>query len=133
MEFSVHLQGLHEFSFSPPIHRVASGLTSIERRDIPPERLGLDGNYDHAGLSKRVAQLVSEQFGLLTGEALRISQRGQVVVIVDRAGIAEEFIPSMVDLILQLKGAASVEINGVRHLSRGLRASRTPLSKTATY
>jgi hypothetical protein len=127
----VHLQGLHEFSFSPPIHQVALGFSTIERRDIPPERIGLDGNYDHAGLSKRVTKLVSDHFGHLTVEALWISQRGQVVVIFSRSGIAEDLIPQMVDLILQLEGAASVEINGRLHLSRGLRSSRNPLSKTS--
>ncbi len=128
MEFSVHLQGLHEFSFSPPIRRVASGLSTIERRDIPPERIGLDGNYDHAGLSKRVTQLLSEQLSHLTVdltiEMLRISQRGQVVVICSRIGIPEELIHPMVNAILQLEGAASVEINGRRHLSRGVRSTK---------
>jgi hypothetical protein len=117
----LHLQGLHEFSFSPPIRRVSSSLSTIERRDIPPERIGLDGNYDHEGLSKRVTQLLAEQLSHSTVETLRISQRGQVVMICSRLGISEEVIHPMVDLILQLEGAASVEINGRRHLSRGLR------------
>lgn len=119
MEFSVHLQGFHELSFSPPIRRAGLGLSTIERRDIPPERIGLDGNYDHAGLSKRVIQLLEEQFGQLV-EAWRISQRGQVVVIFSRLGISEDLIHPMVNLILQLEGAASVEINGVHYINRSL-------------
>jgi hypothetical protein len=118
MEVSVHLQGLHEFSFAPPIRQVALATPTIGHRDIPPERIGLDGNYDHAGLSKRVTRLLSDHFGCLMVEPLRISQRGQVVVILSRAGIAENLISPIVGLILQLEGAASVEINGVRHLSR---------------
>lgn len=124
MEFSVHLQGLHEFSFSSPIRRATSGLATIERRDIPPERIGLDGSYDHAGLSKRVTQLLAEQLSHLTVETLRISQRGQVVVICTRFGIAEEVIHPMVDSILQLEGAASVEINGRRHFGQGFTSAK---------
>ncbi len=122
----MHLQGLHDFSFSPSLRRVASGLSAIERRKIPPERIGLDGNYDHAGLSKRVTELLAEQLGPLTAEVLTISQRGQVVVIFSQLGIPDDWIHPlihpMVDLILQLEGAAAVEINGICHLSRALRS-----------
>jgi hypothetical protein len=114
MEFSVHLQGFHDFS----PHRSASGTATIESRDIPPERVGLEGSYDHAGLSKRVMRLLSDHFGCFVAESLRISQRGQVVVIFSRAGVPKDLINPMVDLILHLEGANSVEINGIRHLRR---------------
>ncbi len=118
MEFRVHLQGLHEFSFAPPICQTALAASAIGHRDIPPERIGLDGDYDHAGLSKRVMRVLSDHFGCFVVEPLRISQRGQVVVILSGTGIAEHLMNPMVEMILQLEGAASVEINGVRHLGR---------------
>jgi hypothetical protein len=116
MELSVHLlQGLHEFSFATSTGQAILGLCRppIECRDIPPERVGLDGQYDHAGLSKRVVRLLTDHFGPFVVNEWRISQRGQVVVIVSKTGIADNLLDPIVDLTLQLKGAAAVEVNGV--------------------
>ena len=87
----------------------------VECRAIPPERVGINGEYDHDGLSKRVRLLLSEQ---LTNsvETLRISQRGRVVVIIG-PWVTEEIAQKIITLTLQVEGATSVELNGV-HVSQ---------------
>lgn len=88
----------------------------VECRAIPPERIGINGEYDHDGLSKRVRLLLSEQ---LTNsvETLRISQRGRVVVIFG-PWVTEEMAQRIINLCLQVEGATSVEVHGVCLASR---------------
>ena len=83
----------------------------VECRTIPPERIGINGEYDHDGLSKRVKLLLSEQ---LTNsvETLWISQRGRVVVVIG-SWVTEEMAQRIVALSLQVEGATSVEVNGI--------------------
>lgn len=118
----MHLQGFHGLSFPQSIGLCSSGLekqsktlSKIEGRAIPPERIGLNGEYDHAGLSKRASCLLAERFDASIVEQLRISQRGQVVVILSKMMLSDDLLHQMVALVLQLQGASSIEINGVRH------------------
>lgn len=48
---------------------------------IPPERVGLHGEYDHQGLAKRVREVYQQQFGPTALEGLRVRQRGSVIVL----------------------------------------------------
>ena len=118
MEFRMH-QGLHNIScnVAGTINNVPSNINSanlepriVECRAIPPERIGINGEYDHDGLSKRVRLLLSEQLANSV-EALWISQRGRVVVI--GPWVTEEIAQRIVTLCLQVEGATSVEVNGV--------------------
>ena len=83
----------------------------VECRSIPPERIGINGEYDHDGLSKRVRLLLSEQL-THSVETLRISQRGRVVVVIG-PWVTEEMAQQIINLCLQVEGATSVEINGI--------------------
>lgn len=47
---------------------------------IPPERMGLNGEYDHDGLTKRVNLALEQYFSADDLRALNTSQRGGVVV-----------------------------------------------------
>ena len=120
MEVKVH-RGLHNLSDN--INNVRDDVyipnfepKLVECRAIPPERIGINGEYDHDGLSKRVRLLLSEQ---LTNsvETLRISQRGRVVVIFG-PWVTEEMAQRIINLCLQVEGATSVEVNGVCLASR---------------
>lgn len=79
---------------------------------IPPERVGLHGEYDHSGLAKRVSRLLSEQFEPAEVAHLRISQRGTVVVIVGKIA-NPRLVGRVVSAALTVRGAADVEINGL--------------------
>ncbi|MFM7426428.1 MAG: hypothetical protein ACKO7W_15780 [Elainella sp.] len=79
---------------------------------IPPERVGLRGEYDHHGLAKRV-QLAFQQN--CSGEQishLRISQRGAVIVIMGTIS-NQRLLIKLVNLVMATSGTGDVEINGV--------------------
>jgi hypothetical protein len=87
----------------------------VECRAIPPERIGITGEYDHDGLASRVRLLLSEHLTDSVTTTLRISQRGRVVVVIG-PWLTEEIAQKIVTLSLQVEGAGSVEVNGI-HLS----------------
>lgn len=62
-----------------------------QKPDIPPERLGLDGEYDDSGLAKRVALALDENPSTTDFERLWIAQTGSTVVFKGE-------IPSQADL-----------------------------------
>ncbi len=55
-------------------------IKMAEEKSIPPEKVGLDGNFDESGLAKRVAKAlddadISDEVGLW------VAQEGSVVVL----------------------------------------------------
>lgn len=62
-----------------------------QKPDIPPERLGLDGEYDDSGLAKRVALALDENPSTSDFERLWIAQTSSTVVFKGE-------IPSQADL-----------------------------------
>jgi hypothetical protein len=80
---------------------------------IPPERVGLNGEYDHSGLAKRVAIAFRGHFDSDVIADLEISQRGCVVIL-------QGYIPSsqqlnaLVDVALGIEGAEFVEYQAIR-------------------
>jgi hypothetical protein len=81
-------------------------------RTIPPERVGLHGEYDHSGLAKRVTLAFTQHFDRHDVANLRISQRGTVVVLVGRIP-NQRLLNRMINVALSTSGAADVEVNGV--------------------
>jgi hypothetical protein len=79
---------------------------------IPPERVGLDGEYDHDGLAKRVSVVFGQNFELGELGELRISQRGSVVVLMGEVP-NQRLLIKLVTLAMNVSGAVDVEINGV--------------------
>jgi hypothetical protein len=79
---------------------------------IPPERVGLNGEYDHSGLAKRVAIAFRGHFDLDVIADLEISQRGCVVIV-------QGYIPNpqqlnaLVDVALGIEGAEFVEYQAI--------------------
>lgn len=78
---------------------------------IPPERVGLNGEYDHSGLAKRVLQafqVLSEDL-----DGLRVSQRGKVVILMGSLR-STELLNQLVSIALKVEGAIEVETHGIR-------------------
>ncbi len=76
---------------------------------IPPERVGLDGAYDHSGLAKRVARSLRQVLGDATVAQLEIAQRGKVVIVRGQA-LDARLMRQITRLTLEIEGADAVEI-----------------------
>lgn len=79
---------------------------------IPPERVGLQGEYDHQGLAKRVMLAFRKEFTLIELIGLRVTQRGAVVVVIGQI-LNQKMLIRLVNLAMATSGAADVEVNGV--------------------
>lgn len=80
---------------------------------IPPERVGLNGEYDHTGLAKRVWQAFRAEMPLPELEALRVTQRGKVVVLMGNLSEAT-VLERLSAIALTVEGAIDVETTGIR-------------------
>ncbi|MBD1843362.1 BON domain-containing protein [Cyanobacteria bacterium FACHB-63] len=89
-----------------------SGLYSLFTT-IPPERMGLNGEYDHNGLAKRVVQALRVRFSAEDLEKLRVMQRGKVVIFLGSVA-SLEVLKQLVSIAHATEGAIDVETNGVR-------------------
>ncbi len=78
----------------------------------PPERIGLNGEYDYHGLQKRVEAQFRQHFVPSELEQLTVSQRGRVVIL---QGIVSDraMLKMLVDLAKQVDGTYRVEANWV--------------------
>lgn len=94
----------------------ASAEDSLPRslfRTIPPERIGLDGEYDHSGLAKRVFRAYQSRFSGIDLEGLRVTQRGKVVLLMGKV-TSYQLLDQLVDVALKVEGASDVETQGIR-------------------
>jgi len=78
---------------------------------IPPERLGVRGEYDHDGLAKRVQLALEQQFNYHEIAHLKVSQRGTVVILIGEVPHRRIF-NQLIAVAMNVHGAAAVEING---------------------
>lgn len=104
-----------------------SSLASIEKSDslqhrcitasllstIPPERIGLNGNYDHSGLAKRVFAAFEAECGRNDLEGLRVTQRGKVVLLMGSLP-SRKLLERLISVALGQPGAIDVETTGMR-------------------
>ena len=82
---------------------------------IPPERVGLHGEYDHNGLAKRVEQVFRDA---VTPECLRrlqVSQRGGVVILMGQLS-DHALLEQLIQLAGSVTGTIAVEITGIKLL-----------------
>jgi osmotically-inducible protein OsmY len=84
--------------------------STAELTVIPPERIGLNGEYDHCGLAKRVRASFHRQFGRDAVKQLMVKQRGSTVVLSGQVE-ALTLLDQLVNLALQVEGATHVELN----------------------
>ncbi|MBD2019608.1 phospholipid-binding protein [Leptolyngbya sp. FACHB-36] len=84
---------------------------------IPPERVGLNGEYDHNGLAKRVERTFRQRFPGAYLDQLRINQRGRVVILIGKV-LNHEVLCQLASTALEVAGASSVETHAVALLDR---------------
>lgn len=79
---------------------------------IPPERVGLNGEYDQSGLAKRVAQAFDRDPNVGDIETLWVAQTGSTVVLKGKAPNAQE-LQTMVAIARSINGATNVDTSQV--------------------
>ncbi|HEY9699508.1 MAG TPA: BON domain-containing protein [Trichocoleus sp.] len=79
---------------------------------IPPERVGLDGEYDQSGLAKRVAQAFDNDATLDDIETLWVAQTGGTVVLKGKVP-SQDLLSKCVSIAQGVNGATSVDTSQV--------------------
>jgi ABC-type molybdate transport system ATPase subunit len=80
---------------------------------IPPERVGLHGEYDYYGLAKRIQVGFFDQVGRSAALRLSIKQRGSAVILSGQVDRLDQ-LHQLVDLALRTEGATHVEVQNVQ-------------------
>ncbi|BAU44966.1 hypothetical protein [Leptolyngbya sp. O-77] len=91
-------------------------------KTIPPERVGIDGEYDYNGLANRVMQALEQQFSYEDLQHLKVYQRGTVVMLSGKLS-SQQLLQQIRCISLSISGATDVETHGVsiapQSVSRG--------------
>lgn len=81
-------------------------------QSIPPERLGLNGEYDQSGLAKRVALAFDQDQQLDDVDTLWVAQTGSTVVLKGKVP-SQDILNKMISVAQSVSGATSVDTNQV--------------------
>lgn len=109
----VHSPGFTDDALALGSDSAPSRESALCFRLLPPERVGLSGEYDHSGLAKRVDRALQQAFLPQELEKLKITQRGGVVVLagsVPNGCLLRQF----VSLAASVSGANAVETLSVK-------------------
>ncbi|HEY9659507.1 MAG TPA: phospholipid-binding protein [Allocoleopsis sp.] len=79
---------------------------------IPPERVGLNGEYDQSGLAKRVALAFDENPNLDDINTLYVAQTGSTVVLKGKVP-NQQLLTQMVSVAKGVHGATAVDTSQV--------------------
>ena len=80
--------------------------------EIPPERLGLIGEYDQSGLAKRVALAFDQDDALADVDTLWVAQLGTTVVLKGKVP-SRDVLNKMVEVANNVNGASAVTTDQV--------------------
>lgn len=95
-----------------PAQSYSAPAASAATQTIPPERVGLNGEYDQSGLAKRVALAFDEDPQLDDIETLYVAQTGGTVVLKGKVP-SQDILNRMVSVARGVNGATGVETNQV--------------------
>jgi osmotically-inducible protein OsmY len=90
----------------------AQAQAAASAQTIPPERMGLNGEYDQSGLAKRVAQAFDANPDVADIETVYVAQLGTTVVLKGTVP-SQEIVNKLVTIAKGVKGATGVETNEV--------------------
>jgi len=88
------------------------GGVTAQARTIPPERMGLTGEFDQSGLAKRVAFAFDNAPELQGLEGLWVAQTGSVVVLKGKA-TNQQVLNKLVEVARGVAGATAVDTGQV--------------------
>ena len=102
----------------PAVHKPFGSVTGSSSSLLrgfgasPPERIGIQGEYDYNGLARRIEHCFGEN--VTEGIAqLQVRQRGCVVILTGQVS-SRSLLTRLVNLALTVEGAALVEIYRMR-------------------
>jgi hypothetical protein len=90
----------------------AQPVAAASPQTIPPERMGLNGEYDQSGLAKRVAQAFDANPDVADIETVYVAQLGTTGVLKGTVS-DQEIVNKLVTIAKGVKGATGVETNQV--------------------
>ena len=107
--------------------RMKPGLTDTYDRDlrekasvrgapIPPDCMGLDGEYDPFGLAKRVAKALDERPQTAQVSTLTLEQQGNTIIY-DGQVTDHQVLDAIVDVTRRIDGTHAVETDQVQVVS----------------
>jgi osmotically-inducible protein OsmY len=97
---------------APVAEAQAQAQPAASAQTIPPERLGLNGEYDQSGLAKRVAQAFDANPDVADIETVYVAQHGSTVVL--KGTVPEQgIVNKLVTIAKGVKGATGVETDQV--------------------
>jgi len=95
------------------VPQAATAAAPTATQSIPPERLGLNGEYDQSGLAKRVALAFDQDQQLDDVETLWVAQTGSTVVLKGKVP-SQDILNKMVSVARSVNGATTVDTNQVQ-------------------
>ncbi|KAB8334109.1 phospholipid-binding protein [Scytonema tolypothrichoides VB-61278] len=81
-------------------------------QQVPPERVGLNGEYDQSGLAKRVALAFDQDQQLDDIDTLWVAQTGSTVVLKGKVP-SQDILNKMVSVARSVNGATAVDSHQV--------------------
>jgi osmotically-inducible protein OsmY len=96
-----------------PAPQAGGAPTSTATSSIPPERVGLNGEYDQSGLAKRVALAFDEDPEVANLDDVYVAQTGGTVVLKGKVP-NQQALSKLTSIARSVNGATSVETNQVQ-------------------
>jgi len=88
----------------------STSVAPTATQSIPPERLGLNGEYDQSGLAKRVALAFDQDPELDDVDTLWVAQTGSTVVLKGKVP-SQEILNKMTSVARSVNGTIDVDTN----------------------
>ncbi|ARV62156.1 phospholipid-binding protein [Nostocales cyanobacterium HT-58-2] len=95
-----------------PAQQAQQAQAPAATQQIPPERVGLNGEYDQSGLAKRVALAFDQDQQLDDVDTLWVAQTGSNVVLKGKVP-SQDILNKMVSVARSVNGATAVDTSQV--------------------
>lgn len=95
-----------------PLPQAVTAAPATATQSIPPERVGLNGEYDQSGLAKRVALAFDQDDQLDDVDTLWVAQTSGTVVLKGKVP-SQDILNKMVSVARSVSGATGVDTTQV--------------------
>ncbi|MBW4655377.1 MAG: BON domain-containing protein [Kaiparowitsia implicata GSE-PSE-MK54-09C] len=96
----------------------AKAAPAASEAEIPPERVGLDGEYDDSGLAKRVALAFDDDSTLEDLGRLWVAQTSSKVVLKGEVP-SQDYLNKAISVARSVDGATEVDASQVKIMAQG--------------